>query len=425
MAIGRVWRFGAPLAIALIVACSSGSPKTSAGSGGAGGTVATGGSVGPGGAVGAGGSKDAGTDASVFVDGGPPARPFWCRDYQTNNQATPPGWVAMSVVVMTVGYGGMTSPIQDCQVGAGDWSVSASGTESDGVDQTTMQLRISGTYQGPGRYAGTLAQGMSYSFSHSDLGPVVFASVPSSECEFCVNDDGLSGTLSCWGLETPPGSDLEVAHVVAGAFTCPNAAAKPADAPTDAPAVGGLSNTEILCHYLQKLNCSGRPADATCIMHGDQITLNGPCQSEWSAWESCFVRQRPSLYQCDSGDLMKVTSGACSTESAALTACRAAAPGTGGSGGGGSSGTAGTGGLTGIQASPECAAFCANVTSKCGFPCTPATDCHLYAGDCEAGARDFLACAAQGDNTFCGTNNWIIVGCSYNAALCSDGGTRG
>lgn len=416
--------FGILLVTLLIAACSSGSPKMSAGAGGAGGTGAMGGGAGVSGGAGVGGGTDAGADASIFVDGGPPPRPFWCSDYQTNNRMTPPGWVTMSVVVMKVGYGGMSSPIQDCQVGTSDWSVSASGTESDGVDETTMQLRINGSYQGPGRYAGTLAQGMSYAFSHDDLGPVVFSSVPTSECEFCINDDGLSGTLKCWGLETPAGSDLEVAHVVGGAFTCSNAQAKPADAPTDLPPLAGLSNTQIICHYLQKLNCPGRPSDATCNMHGDAISIDGPCRTEWSDWESCFVHARPSLYQCDSGDLMKVASGACSTELAALRACRAAPSGAGGAGGG-SSGTGGTGGLTGLQASPECAAFCAAVTSRCGFTCTPVNDCIMYAGQCEAGSRDMLACAVTADHLFCGTNNWIIQGCTYHESLCSDGGTRG
>jgi len=68
----------------------------------------------------------------------------------------------------------MTSPVQACQVGASDWSVTASGTEQDGVDQTTMSFSITGTYDGPGYYMGSLTQGISGSFSHSDFGTRVY-----------------------------------------------------------------------------------------------------------------------------------------------------------------------------------------------------------------------------------------------------------
>ena len=53
----------------------------------------------------------------------------------------------------------------------------ASGTERDGVDRTTMAFKIAGTYHGPGTYKGSLAQGTSGSFSHSDLGTQVYSSV--------------------------------------------------------------------------------------------------------------------------------------------------------------------------------------------------------------------------------------------------------
>jgi len=421
-------RWGAHLALGAILVCacssSTSTPHGSAGAPGAGGT-------GNGGAFGAGGRADAGNGGSMLADGGPPTRPFWCSDYQTNNTAAAPGWVKIGAVVMKVGTGTMTSPIQSCAVGASDWSVSASGTEMDGVDETTMTFRVAGTYRGPGRYLGTLTQGISAAFSHDDVGTAVFASVPSSECDLCINDDGLSGTVNCWGLETPPGSNLEVAYIQGGAFTCPNAAPKPADAPTDPPGLAGLSGAQVLCHYLKKLDCPGRPSDDTCVSHSDAITVNGPCAAEYDSWLGCVGKQRPSQYRCDNGDVLTVASGACTTELAALRSCRAVPSGAGGGGGsggsgggGGSSGAGDAGSLPGIQGSPECAAFCAAVTSKCGFACTPSQDCPIYAGECAAGARDMLACAVAG-GLFCGTYNWIIIGCTYHDALCTDGGTRG
>jgi hypothetical protein len=413
--------FGAALASA----CSSRSPQTAAGAGGSAATGAGGAAAAGGAGGGADGGLDAGGDGGVLV-GGPPARPFWCPEYQTGTAATPSGWVEIEAVVITVGAGGMSSPIQSCQSTGGSWSVSASGTEIDGVDETTMTFRIDGPYQGPGVYSGTLGQGLSASFSHDDVGPDAFASVPSSECELCINDDGLSGTVACWDLETPAGSSPEVGYIRSGAFTCPGALPKPAGAATVLPP-DGLSSADILCHYLAKLGCPGRPPDASCVMHSDVITTNGPCSSEWSTWLGCLVHQRPSQYGCDSGgdgDVLAVASGACASELAALRACRAAPTGAGGSSGG-SSGAGGSGGLNGLQMSSECAAFCAKVTSQCGFPCTPANDCILYAEECEAGARDVLNCAATVPGAlFCATNNWAIVGCTYHDALCADGGTR-
>jgi hypothetical protein len=237
------------------------------------------------------------------------------------------GWVQIQVDVSGVGFGGMTSPIQGCHVSTMDWSVSASGTEADGIDQTTMSFGIAGAYHGPGRYQGTVPQGFTGSFSHDDLGDFAFSTVAASDCEFCINDDGLSGTVSCWDLEPPSGSSTDIAYVQSGSFTCPGAEAKPADAPTDpAPSggLGGVPSGAVLCHYLAKLNCAGRPADATCVQHSDGLALNGPCPDPWITWLQCAEARPSSDFTCGMGDDLVMSSGACATELAALRACRAA-----------------------------------------------------------------------------------------------------
>jgi len=246
----------------------------------------------------------------------------------------------------------MTSPITACTVppgpARGDWSVIAMGTESDGVDETAMSFKVTGVYEGPGWYAAAPADGIFGSFAHSDLQSLAFASVPSSDCSLCINDDGLSGTVSCWGLETPAGSSYETGYIEYGSFTCPNAQAKPADAPTD-PAPHSILRGDILCHYLGRLNCPGRPADADCASRSLQIMLNGPCAAEWNIWLDCIEGQRPSHFRCGgSGDDIATSDNACKTQRTALDTCRAQATGTAGRGGaGGTSGAGGAGGAGG------------------------------------------------------------------------------
>src|SRR5688572_14650391 len=134
---------------------SAGAGGDSAGTGAAGAGASTGGAAGSG-AVSAGGSGGGGTSgvggagaagagagASGAAGSGPLPRPFWCPGYQeAPNFAS---WVAVTVVLPDGTSGPMTSPIQACQAGATDWSVTASGTEQDGVDQTTMAFSITGT----------------------------------------------------------------------------------------------------------------------------------------------------------------------------------------------------------------------------------------------------------------------------------------
>jgi hypothetical protein len=377
-------------------ACSSGGGAAAGDATGASGSG--GGSSDAGGMGGATGGDTGGADAGG-ADGGRPPRPFWCSDYRMDNTRVPPGWVAISADVIGLGSGGMTSPIQSCQVGATDWAVIASGTERDGIDETMMSFRITGTYQGPGRYAGTLAQGISVSFQHDDVGAFAFATVPSSECELCINDDGLSGTVSCWGLESPPGSALETAYIESGAFTCADAQAKPASAPTDPPTLSGLSSTALLCHYLKKLDCPGRPPDDTCIMHGDRISLDSPCAAQWDAWRGCLVHERPSDYRCGTAETLTVASGACATELAAFNACRA----------------------NDATTTPECDAFCALLQSRCGKFCIRDSDCHVYlsTGSCLAATLGYLTCAVQGTALTCYPDGtYGAVGCIHDPALC-------
>src|SRR5205809_4816967 len=142
--VARGRRIAIPLGLALSallaaagVACSSGggaTPGDAAGVGGSAGDSSDGGG-GTGGAAGADGGG---------ADMGRPPRPFWCSDYRMDNTRVPPGWVSIGALVTGLGSGGMTSPIQSCQVGATDWAVSASGTERDGIDETIMSFRIAG-----------------------------------------------------------------------------------------------------------------------------------------------------------------------------------------------------------------------------------------------------------------------------------------
>jgi hypothetical protein len=381
------------------VACSSG--------GGAGTRDATGAGASGGGSTGAGGTggadaggADAGGADAGGADAGRPPRPFWCSDYRMDNTRVPPGWVSIGANVIGLGSGGMSSPILSCEVGAADWAVTASGTERDGIDDTMMSFRIAGTYQGPGRYVGTLAQGISVSFQHDDVGTFSFATVPSSDCELCINDDGLSGTVSCRGLESPPGSPLETGYIDSGAFTCPNAEPKPTSAPTDPLRPSGLSSTAILCHYLKKLNCPGRPPDDTCIMHGDRISLSSPCAAEWDAWRVCLIAQRPSEYRCGTGETLTVASGACETELAALRACRA----------------------NDATTTPECDAFCATLLSRCGKSCIRNADCRVYlsTGGCLAATLGYLTCAVEGTALTCYPDGtYGAVGCIHDPARCN------
>ena len=381
--------------IALVApGCSGGSPASPTGTGGGGATGTGGTSVDGGGTGGAG--VDAAADAAT--DTGRPPGPFWCTDYAESAAQT--GWVQLAVTVPSRGSGPMTSPIQSCEVGATSWSVSASGTEADGIDETTMTFAISGTYQGPGRYTGTLAQGLSGSFSHDDLGTTPFTTVASTDCDICVNADGRSGSVSCWDLERSSGSATQFAFVTAGNFKCPGAQAKPADAPTDQPSgsgVGGLPSGDVLCHYLSKLDCPGRPADADCARHSDAIGLGNTCPDEWINWLTCAEQQPPSDYRCGMGDDLVMASGACATELSTLRTCRANAA---------------------VPTSPECDAFCAKVQSQCQLPCQRNVDCTTYDPHCAASKLAYLKCGVQNDKVVCGTTTGFILGCTYDDSVC-------
>ena len=405
-----VFAYGASM-LWLVLACSSSAPGSSQdGSppGGASGASGGGGGL-PGGSGGsAGASGIGGADASATGDVRP-AGPFWCPGYRTGSSTTHEGWVDISAVVMKRGSGGMTSPIQTCEAGATDWSVTASGTERDGIDETTMSFKVSGKYRGPGIYTGSSSQGISVSFSHSDLDDILFASVPTSECEICINEDGLSGTVNCWDLEAPAGAALAVAYLPGGSFTCPGAQAKPDDAPTTTTNAV-IASQYVVCHYLATLNCPGRTADQDCVHHSDKITVDGPCSTTWNQWEGCTGAERPSTFRCDSGDVLKTTTGVCDTELAALNACRAGTGGTGGS--------AGSPPASDLSKSAECDAYCAKLQSACGIACNRSFDCVVPVGFCSASTLAYLACAAQGNAIECGTNSYLVRNCMDDPSIC-------
>ena len=384
-------RCGAALLSALslgLAACSSdsnGSPDTGAA-----------GTSGPG----AGGAGGAGGDGSVGGAGGigPQPRPFWCPDYVEDDAAA--GWVRVNVTIPGRGTGYMDSPIQTCQVGATSWSLSASGIESDGVDTTVMSFAIDRIYGGPGRYAGTLSEGISGSLSHDDLGTTPFVSVASSDCEICVNDDGLSGTVTCWDLERAVGGAPQTAFISAGEFKCANAQAKPATAPTVPPpsgsGVGGLPDGAVLCHYLAQLDCPGRPDADQCVQHSDSIALGSTCPDEWIQWLNCAEAQPSSDYDCgDDGDTLVMLSGACASELGVLRECRAAAA---------------------VPTSPECDYFCAKL-QLCSETCDRTVDCTVFSPHCAASTLAHLSCVS--DALTCSTGGgYTYVGCDYDDSVC-------
>ncbi|MEP6653256.1 MAG: hypothetical protein ABJA82_07850 [Myxococcales bacterium] len=133
--------------------------------------------------------------------------------------------------------------------------------------------------------------------------------------------------MSCWDLEPPPGASTDIAYVRSGSFTCQGAQAKPADAPTDprpgGGGLGGAGDATVLCHYLAKLGCPGRPTDTMCLQHSTAISINGPCSNVWLTWLECAEAQSPSQFTCGTGDDLVMSSGACAAELAALRSCRA------------------------------------------------------------------------------------------------------
>lgn len=360
------------------------------------------------GTAGAGGSDGGGSDGSggadaasgADADGGLP-RPFWCPDYQQNPDLA--GWASIDVILPDGTSGGMTSPIQTCQVGASDWSVMAAGTERDGIDQTTMSFKITGTYHGPGYYTGSLAQGISGSFSHDDLGTQVYASVATSDCDFCINEDGLSGTVKCWDLEATVGTSTAFAYIDVGQFTCQSALPKPADQPTVPPevsGVGGIPPGAIVCHYLDKLNCPGRLDYDTCVKNSDQEVLAGQCYGPWETWLTCVNMQSPSDYRCGrDGQDLEMASGACATELGAVRTCRD---------------------TVSVLSSPECDALCAKALAQCNAPCDRPTWCEPYDPHCAASKLSWLQCAVQGSAVTCGTtpNTYLVLGCTYDDSVC-------
>jgi hypothetical protein len=312
--------------------------------------------------------------------------------------------VSIKVVLPEGTSGGMTSPIQACQVGESDWSVTASGEEQDGVDQTTMSFGITGKYQGPGYYSGSPSEGISGSFSHTDFGTPVYGSTGDGDCEFCINEDGLSGTVRCWGLEAPLGMGSAFATIELGQFACPGAAPKPADQPTVPPyvtPVGGLPSGTNVCHYLESLSCPGHADYETCLKASDSEVLNGDCYGPWETWLVCVNALSPSEYRCgQNGQDLEMASGACATELAAVRACRD---------------------ISSVRNSPECDALCDKALAQCNAPCERPIYCDPYEPHCAESKLNWLRCAVQGTNVTCGIdppNVYVVLGCEYDDSVC-------
>jgi hypothetical protein len=355
-----------------------------------------------GGGAGSGGTTVGGSAGTGVVE-----RPFWCDEYRAVEASQREGWVSINPSVVNRGAGNMTSPIQSCTGSGASWSVTASGTEEDGIDTTTMSFQIAGGYHGPGRYPGKLADGISVSFSHSDL-DVSFASVASSECEICVNDDGLSGTVQCRALESPLGSALELAHIPSGQFTCTGAAVKPSSAATTTRTFTSYSGSTWLCHYLEQLGCPEHTPPDSCVRTHDIILIDGPCSPETSAWQGCIGRERPSQLSCADypGDDLVTATGGCETERTAMRDCRILA----GAGGNGS---------TGVETSAECDAFCNKLLAQCGVACSRSI-CRVDPDQCADSTKAFLACLTEDGHVTCGDSGvFTYTGCPKDNALCS------
>lgn len=390
-------------------ACTSdddeGDDSGSSGQGG-GAANASGGAAGTGvsGSAGSTGNRGgAGSGGAAGSAGGGVTRPFFCPDYP---QGLSEGWIELGVSLVGGASGPMDSPIQTCTLDGASLSVRASGVESDGVDDTVMSIEIAGGYHGPGYYAGTPSNGLSASFSHSDIG-IAFASVSSTYCEICVNDDGLSGTLGCWGLESPSGSAFDLAHIAAGWFTCSGAQPKPATLPTTPREPLYFGGSSWLCHYLELLECPGRSPAESCVRTHDIIALDGPCSEESGAWSACIQGERPSEYRCAEtpGDELVLTSGACATELSTMHQCRVDA----GAGGNGS---------TGLETSPECDAYCTMLLERCGIACSRGISCRVEPGQCVESTRAYLQCLVTGDNTQCADGGGAVTFCQRDASLC-------
>ena len=233
-----------------------------------------------------------------------------------------------------------------------------------------MSFKVMGAYEGPGHYAASLADGIFASFAHSDVQSLAFASVPTTDCNLCINDDGLSGTVTCWGLETPTGSSPRSA-TSSTVHSPARARRRSRRTQRRIPPPQGLANGAILCHYLGRLDCPGRPADADCISRSQT------CPVEWNVWLGCIEDQRPSGFRCGAGgDELTTTNGACATQRTALDACRARTTGTGGGAGGG--GSAGSGGAGGAGGAPmrgtigprctDCMPACSDINNELGYP---------------------------------------------------------
>jgi hypothetical protein len=373
--------------------------------GGVGGAAGSGAmSAGGSGASGRGGAgaAGAGAGASGAAGSGELPRPFWCPGYVESPSQS--GWVSLKIVLPDGTSGGMSSPIQMCQASETAWSVTASGEEQDGVDMTTMAFSITGTYHGPGYYAGSLGEGISGSFSHSDFGTPVYASTADSDCELCINEDGLSGTVKCWALEAPREMGSAFAYVEAGQFACPGAQPKPADQPTVPPyvsAVGGVPPGGIVCHYLEKLNCPGHVDYETCARASDSEVLNGSCYGPWEAWLPCVNQLSPSEYRCGrDGKDLEMASGACATELAAVRACRD---------------------IASVRNSPECDALCDKAMAQCNAPCDRPIWCDPYEPHCAASKLEWLRCAVEGTAVTCGIDppdTYVVLGCEYDDSVC-------
>jgi len=83
----------------------------------------------------------------------------------------------------------------------------------------------------------------------------------------------------------------------------------------------------------------------------------------------------------------------------------------------------GLGGST-VVGTPECTAFCMNISDICGpgAHCDDQFFCEIRQGECAASTRARLACSAMNRPT-CFDGGWAIGGCPADDKLCSsDGG---
>jgi len=112
----------------------------------------------------------------------------------------------------------MKIPVLSCGAAGAAYSVQADGQDANVLTvQGHASLDVC-SYQGPGRYGATGARGIALALQTSRTEPT-YRSAPDTECEVCINPDGVTGEYSCRMLHRD--GDVAQEQVDAsGSFSC-------------------------------------------------------------------------------------------------------------------------------------------------------------------------------------------------------------